>query len=174
MDLALFILVTAILFIRPTDFVPGLEVNLYLIAIIPCILLSWPKLVSQLTTSGLRERPVFVFGIGVVLVSIVSNLVYRRFQTAYDFATEFVKILIFYLLILAHLDSHRRLRTFVGWLVGIILIPIVLSMLNYYHYVDIPAFNAMKDSAAEPGTSLMRSRAPRRMPERSSPSAVAT
>ena len=43
-DFFLFILVTAILFIRPTDFVPGLEaVPLYYLAILPCLIVSGPS-----------------------------------------------------------------------------------------------------------------------------------
>ena len=69
MDFGLFLLVTAIMIIRPADFVPGLvDVPLYQIAIVPCIILSWHKLIPQLTMAGLRERPVLVFGIGILLV----------------------------------------------------------------------------------------------------------
>ncbi len=141
MGFVLFILVVAIMFIRPNDIVPGLEtVPLYLIAIVPCILLSWHKLIPQLTTAGLRERPVLVFGFGVLLVSIVSNVAYRQFELAFSFVTEFPKILIFYLLMLAHLDSPRRLKLFVGCLVVIILIPIVVVVLNFHGTITISGF----------------------------------
>ncbi len=143
-DFALFILVTAIMFIRPMDFVPGLEgAPIYLIAVVPCIILSWHKLVPQLSTAGLRDRPVLVFGIGIVLVSIVSNLAHAQFQTAFDFATDFAKLLIFYLLMLAHIDSPSRLRLFLGFLVFIILIPILLAVLNYDGYIEIPGFGVL-------------------------------
>jgi hypothetical protein len=146
-DFVLFILVAAILFIRPNDFVPGLEsIPLYLIAIVPCIILSWHKLVPQLTTVGLRERPVFVSGIGILLVSVVSNVAYRRLEIGFDFAVEFSKVLIFYLLMLAHLDSPRRLKLFLACLVGIIMIPIVLVVLNYYNIIQIDGFVAIIDT----------------------------
>ncbi len=141
MGFVLFILVVAIMFIRPNDIVPGLEtVPLYLIAIVPCILLSWHKLIPQLTTAGLRERPVLVFGFAILLVSIVSNVIYRQFEMAFSFVIEFPKILIFYLLMLAHLDSPRRLKLFVGCLVVIILIPIVVVVLDFYNYIYISSF----------------------------------
>ncbi len=120
MDFFLFMLVTAIMFIRPTDFVPGLEgANLYLIAIVPCILLSPHKVIPQLTTAGLRERPVLVFGFGILLISLVSNLLHGQFQVGFDFATEFLKILMFYLLMLGHIDSPARLKFFLGFLVAL-------------------------------------------------------
>jgi O-antigen ligase len=147
----LFILVTAIQFIRPTDFIPGLEeAPLYQIAIVPCIILSWHKIIPQLTTAGLRERPVLVFGIGIVLVSLISNSVQGQFQIGFDFATELVKILIFYLLMLGHIDSPARLRCFLSCLVAIILIPILLAVLNYHGYISVPAF-AIAISGSESG-----------------------
>jgi O-antigen ligase len=140
-DFALFILVTAILFIRPTDFVPGLEgANLYLVAIVPCIILSWHKLVPQLSGAGLRERPVFVFGIGILLLAIASCLLRGQFDTGVDFTGGFLKILTLYLLLLAQVDSPGRLKLFLGCLVGIILVPILLAVLNYHDVITIPAF----------------------------------
>ncbi len=145
-DHALFLLVTAIMIIRPTDFIPGLEkANLYLIAIIPCILLSWHKVIPQLTTAGLRERPVLVFGIGILSISLVSNLLHGRFQVGFDFAIEFLKILMFYLLMLGHIDSPARLKFFLDFLVGIILIPILLAVLNYHGTIEIPAFHVLSE-----------------------------
>jgi O-antigen ligase len=141
-DFALFIAVTAILFIRPSDFVPGLEqVPLYLIAIVPCLILSWPKLVPQLTTAGLRERPVFVFGIGLLLLAIASCLLRGQFDTAVDFTGAFLKILTLYLLLLAQVDSPGRLKLFLGCLVGIILVPTLLAVLNFHGSITIPSFN---------------------------------
>ena len=63
-----------------------------------------------------------------------------QFQTAFDIATESAKILIFYLLMLAYIDSPSRLRLFLGFLVFIILIPILLAVLNYDGYIEIPGF----------------------------------
>ena len=147
MGFIVFLLVTAIMIIRPTDFVPGLEgASLYLIAIVPCIVLSWHKLIPQLTMAGLRERPVLVFGIGIVLVSLFSSVAHRQFQIGFEVAVEHVKVLILYLLMLAHIDSPSRLKFFLGCLVGIILIPILLAVLNYHGYIVIPAFRVMTES----------------------------
>ena len=145
MGFFLFILVTAILLIRPQDFVPGLEANLYLVAIVPCILVSWHKLVPQLTTAGLRGRPVFVFAVGILLILIVSSLMHGQLDAGLDPAVEFLKVLIFYLLMLAQVDSPRRLKMFLVCLVGIILIPTLLSVLNFHGYVSIAAFKPLTD-----------------------------
>jgi len=144
-DFVLFLLVTAIMIIRPMEFIPWLiGAPLYQIAIIPCILLSWHKLIPQLTTAGLRERPVLVFGIGILLVSMISNLVHGQIEVGLEFATEFVKILIFYLLMVAHVNSPARLKLFLGFFVGFVLIPILLAVLNFDGYVDVAAFQTVQ------------------------------
>jgi len=140
-DFVLFILVAAILFIRPTDFVPGLEqAPLYLIAIVPCMILSWQKLIPQVTTAGLRERPVLVFGIGLIFSAVFSSVVYMQVQAAFNFAVDLPRVLVLYMLILAQLDSPGRLKRFIGCLVGIMLIPILLVVLNYHGTINIEAF----------------------------------
>ncbi len=146
MDFALFLLVTAIMIIRPADFVPGLlGANLYLVAIVPCILLSWHKVIPQLTTKGLRERPVLVFAIGMLLVAMISNLLHAQFEVGFVSITECLKILMFYLLMLGHIDSPARLRLFLGFLVGVIVIPILLAVLNYHNYIHLHAFRVISE-----------------------------
>jgi hypothetical protein len=140
-DFALFVLVTAIQFIRPTDFVPGIEsVPLYLIAIVPCTILSWHKLVPQLSMSSMRRDPVFVFAIGLLVVCVASGAVTARLQGAIDGGTEFAKNLIYYLLMVAHIDSPRRFKLIAACMVGIILVPVVLATLTYHGLITIPAF----------------------------------
>jgi hypothetical protein len=140
-DFVLFILVTAILFIRPTDFLPGIEaVPLYLIAIIPCIIASWPKLVAQLNAGAIRERPVFVFGLGLLAVVPLSSIIRGQFEHAINFFFEFPKTLIFFLLLLAHVNTADRLKQYLRCLVVIIAIPVLLATLNYHGFINIPAF----------------------------------
>jgi hypothetical protein len=160
-DFALFLLVTAVLFIRPTDFVPGLEaVPLFQIAIVPCILLSWHKIVPQLTEAGLRGRPVFVYGVGVLLLTIPLGFLRGNPARAFEFAVEHMKVLIYYLLLLAQVDSPARLKRYLGCLVGIIAFPILLAVLDYHGYVNIPAFQAIEegtgDAEAGPATVTRR------------------
>jgi len=148
-DFVLFILVTALLFIRPNDFVPGMEeAPFYLVAIVPCILLSWHKLVPQLTRAAMRERPVLVFAIGILLFSIVPCFLHSRFQLGLDFAAGSIKLIILFLLIQAHLDSPRRLKLFVGCVVGTIMIPILLIVLNYHGVIYVSAFKNVQDDNA--------------------------
>jgi O-antigen ligase len=48
-------------------------------------------------------------------------------------------------LLLAHVDSPDRLNRFLGFFVAVILVPIVLAVLNYHGYVEIPAFRVLSE-----------------------------
>ena len=143
MDFILLVLVTGVLFIRPTDFVPGLEIPLYNIVIVGSLLLSWNKLAPQVSRPGMRQRPILVYMIGLLLVATISNMLHGDFEGAFNFAVEFVKVILFFLLLVGVLDSPRRLRWFLGYLVGIDLVPTSLAILHYHGVIDIPAFTPL-------------------------------
>jgi hypothetical protein len=152
-DFALFLAVVAIQFIRPNDLIPALgSIPLYLIAVVLCILFSWHKMLGLLSARGLQECPVLAFGIGILLVSIISNTARRQFTFGIDFAAGFSKVLIFYLLLLAIVDTPRRFRQFLASLIPIIAIPIIVVMCHFYGYVHIEAF----DRPENPDPSLRR------------------
>jgi len=146
-DFFLLVLTTAVLYIRPTDFVSGLEnVPLYLVLIVSCILASWNRLLSRLSSKGFRQDSTAFMVVGILLVSLITNLVRGDLQTTVDFGSEFGKVALYYLLVVAVLDSPRRLRRFLSWLVVIDLFPAVLALLQYYGMINIPAFKAMEDA----------------------------
>jgi O-antigen ligase len=154
-DFVLFLLVTAIMFIRPTDFVPGIEeLPLFQIAIIPCIIVSWPKLAAQLNADAIRERPVFIFGVGLIAVWTLSAIVHGQFQDAIEIFFEFPKSLIFFLLLLAHVNSTERLKQYLHCLVVIIAVPILLATLNYHGLVTIPAYVTVGEDRRLAGTGI--------------------
>ena len=146
MDFFLFVLVTGALYVRPQDFVPGLAgVPLYQILIVSCILVSWNRLASRLTSNAFREDPTAAMVVGILLVSLVSNLAHGDLETAFDFGTEFGKIVLFYLLLVGIVDSPIRLRRFLACLVGFDLVPTILALLQYHGMINIPAFSAMDE-----------------------------
>ncbi len=147
MDFFLFVVVTAIVFIRPTDFVPGLEqVPLYLIAIVLCIILSWNKLVPFISGAALREQPVLVLGIGVLSMLTVSTITHGLFEKGFTPVVEVSKILVFYLLLQAQLNSPSRLARYLGIVACIIIIPVALAVLNYHAVVHIEAFHTTRET----------------------------
>jgi O-Antigen ligase len=143
----LFILVSGVLFIRPTDFIPLLEaVRLYAILIVGCILLYWNRLITQVSVPSLRERPVAVCMFGMLLISVLSNLARMDIDAAFGFGVEFAKVIVYFLLLVGVVDSPGRLQRFLACIVAIDLIPIILALLHYHGMIDIPAFHALNDT----------------------------
>ena len=147
MDFALLILVTAILYVRPQDFVPGLDVPLYWIAIVSCILYSWNKLISELSKALAGECPIAVFMFGILAFGLMSDLLNGQIAVGVDFVIEFAKVLIFYLLLVGIVDTPARLRLFLFCVAIVILIPTSLALLHYHKFIDIPAFEAMESDS---------------------------
>jgi hypothetical protein len=146
-DFFLFILVTGILFMRPMDFIPGLEtIPLYYIAIVSCILVSWNKIATHFSNDRLGVRPVTAFMIGLLLVSVFSNLAHGNVEGLANFTPEYAKVLVYFMLLVGVVDTPRRLRVLLACLVIIDLVPTVLTLLHYHGMINIPAYEALNDS----------------------------
>ena len=67
MSYAFFLLLNAILFIRPAELMESLEpLQLYQLAIIGCLAASYPSVVSQLGGQSLLERPMALCVVGLL------------------------------------------------------------------------------------------------------------
>ena len=92
----LFFLVTCVLFIRPSDFIPELG-SLYLILISACLLTSWTVVTEQLAAGSLERRPITVGVLGLLAAMVLSILYNFRLELLATEAFEYVKVTLFYL-----------------------------------------------------------------------------
>jgi O-antigen ligase len=142
MGFFLLILVTAVMLIRPTDYVPGLEsVQLYLLMILACLVTSATVIPKQLSVDSLKRRPITACVVAMFLAFALSNLVNLRVDAFVDHGIEFAKVVLVYLLLVGLVNSLSRLRCYVLSVAGILCVPIGLSVLHYYHYINLPAFD---------------------------------
>ena len=82
MNFFLFVLATATIFIRPGEIftaLHGFEFFFYLI--IPCILLSFPSILAQMTQRNLQVQPITLCVFGLMVAVVVSNLVHFDIET---------------------------------------------------------------------------------------------
>jgi O-antigen ligase len=146
-DYLLFLLVTGILFVRPTDVVPALEsLPLYQVAIVSCIIVSWNKIVGQFSKAKFASRPVTAFMVGLLLVSVFSNVAHGNFAEVATFTPAYAKLLMYLILLVGVIDSPGRLHSLLGSLVIIILVPTILTVAHYHGAINIPAYEAMAGS----------------------------
>jgi len=149
----LFILVNAALFIRPSEIVPGLEaIPIYNILISSCLLVSFPVVQKELTSRVLVETPISVCVVGMQAAVMLSHL--SRYDLTYtkDAGIDFLKITLYYLLLVALLDSPARLRRFLGCLVVMIGVVTALSLLHYYGVVSIASMRVAERTEVNSAT----------------------
>src|ERR1700751_4272307 len=113
MGFPLFLLVNAVQFIMPAAFVADLAAfPIYQVVVLCCLAVSYPRVLSQLDRVTLVERPITVCVLGLLVAVALSflsqvNLYYTRTATL-----DYLKLVIYYLLLVANINSPARLRRF--------------------------------------------------------------
>jgi len=133
----LFLLLTAVLLLRPEDLRPELAgMHLYLVLIAMCLIAAAPAVVRQLTPRELGNRPTTLCVIGFFAAAMLS-LVARGWlgQAVYD-GVEFAKVAAFYLLLVAVLDRPERVPSFLGLLVLVVGVLAGLGLAQFHGLID--------------------------------------
>ncbi|MBA4067419.1 MAG: hypothetical protein C0501_27660 [Isosphaera sp.] len=140
MNFAFFLLLNAVLLIRPEELYPEIAgLRLYLCTVIPCVLTSLPGLARQLSGEALAARPVSVCVLIFYAVSVVSLVPLGRVDEAVmDWAPEFGKVVLFYFLVLAVVDTRERFRAYVAALVFLIAALTLIALAQFYGYAEFP------------------------------------
>jgi hypothetical protein len=140
----LFLLVNAVLFIRPAEIFPSLqELPIYEVLMVGCLVVSLPVLLRQLTPTALRALPQIACVIGILFAILLSQLVRGQIFYAREGATEFLKVLLFYLLLLGLVNTPGRLRVFLLVTSGYIFAIAALALLQHHGLIHLEALEAM-------------------------------
>jgi len=143
MQYAFFQLLNAILFIRPAELIESLEpMRLYQLAIIGCLAVSYPSVISQLNGRSLRERPMTLCVVGLLAAVVLSHLQFGSLYDARTTGSEFGKVVLYFLLLQAVLDRPDKFQRFLTGLVLYTLVAATLALLQFHGIVDIPALAA--------------------------------
>jgi O-antigen ligase len=143
-----FLLVTATLFIRPGEIVPDFRGwPIYECLILACLAVSLPGVLKQLSARSLSENPITACVVGLLAAVVLSHLVHFRTWEARELGKEFLKIVIYYLLLVAAVDSEARLKGFLRWLLALVALAAVLALLSAHHVIQLPGveFLAQRD-----------------------------
>jgi hypothetical protein len=138
-----FLLVNILLFIRPEEIVPQFGYfPTYEAVIILCMGFSMPALYEQVRPSMLCERPITLLAVMMVFAVMFSHLfcpwnflfIWGARMSAY----KFLKILVYYLLLVGLLNTPAQLRRFLFWLGTIILVLTMVTLLQWYEVINLP------------------------------------
>jgi O-antigen ligase len=137
---ALFILVNASLFVRPAELVPAVEGwPIYAVLATFALAAALAVVLPQLALASLIERPITACVLGMLVAVVLSHLTIPFVWAARVSGTEFLKVVLYYLLLVGVVDSAARMRHFLGWLVKLGVIVTGLALLQYHGWIDIPA-----------------------------------
>jgi hypothetical protein len=140
----LFVALNAVLFVRPSELVPALAaVPIYWVVILLCLAASPRTLVNQLSRQSLVSRPITAAVVGLLAAVVLSHLYELRAWEARLHGVTFLKVLLYYLLLVGSVDSPQRLRQFLAWLVVFAAALTALALLQYHGVINVPALAAL-------------------------------
>jgi len=138
----LFLLVTATLFVRPGEIFPAVHAwSIYEFLILACLAVSLPGVLKQLSAVSLVENPITACIMGLWAAVVLSHLSHFFIWGARMSGFMFFKIVVYYLLLVANVDSEEHLRSFLRWLLLLITLLAALALLSAYHIVELPGID---------------------------------
>jgi O-antigen ligase len=135
---ALFLAANAVLFVRPADLLVREDLPIFQYMMIACLVVCLPAIVRQLSLRSLAVQPITVSLLGIFACVPLSHLSHFRFGDALSSTYEFSKLMLYYLLLVAAVDTPDRLRRFITWFLGVIAIVVSFGFLQYFKWIEIP------------------------------------
>ncbi len=146
MQFSFFVLLTAILLLRPADIIPPLMgLPLYQGVILVCIALSLGNILQQITIRSLLAHAISFCMVGLLVAILMSHLSHLQLELATESGDYFFRVCLFYFLLVATLDTPERLRRYLFWLLVLVLVLTALPLLQYHGMIDLPGLEAIID-----------------------------
>ncbi len=153
MDFLVFLLVNAVLFIRPQEVMADFPVgNPYVILIGLNLLISAQPIVSLFSSDRLRQNPLLVGVVGLLVAIVLSHFSHLDFAMAKEGAVDFGKVVLYYALLIAVVRTSTRLRRFMAALVVYTTVLAAMALLQYYGVINIEALASVGDREIDPET----------------------
>jgi O-antigen ligase len=143
---ALFVVVNAVLFVRPAEIVPALQdLPIYMVAILLCLACSVPAVVQRFNPRILAREPSSLWVIGLLPAVVLSNLSHGNIYDARVGGLAFAQVLVYYLLLVGLVDTPSRFRTFLLTIMVFVVASAILALLQWHDVIDLPVLRAITD-----------------------------
>ena len=143
MSFALFLLLNSVLLIRPVELIPGAEtIPLYQLVIFGCLATTYPAMLNQVSGWRLGRQPLTACMLALLGCVVLSHLRHGSIYDARMSGFEFFKIVLYFLLLLANLNTPERFQQFLTWLVRFVFVATSLAVVHFYELANIPALAA--------------------------------
>jgi len=151
MQFPLFVLLTAILYLRPAEIIPELQgLPLYQGVILICIALSLNGILNQLTNRSLSIHPITFCIVGLMVAVLLSHLSHMQLRLMVESGDFFFRICVFYFVLVATIDSPEKFRRYLGWLVFLISMLAALALLQYHGVIRLPGDDMVHQRELDP------------------------
>ncbi|MDB5331334.1 MAG: hypothetical protein JWP03_2485 [Phycisphaerales bacterium] len=149
----LLVLVTATLFLRPADLLPDLEdLPIYEVLTVACLIAALPEVLEQLTAGALAASPITVCVVGILIAIVASHLSHADVGDAWFNGVEFVKVLLYYLLLVGVIDNPAQLRRFLSCMAILIAILAAIPLLQHHGFIELETISALDDHGVDRNT----------------------
>jgi hypothetical protein len=149
----LFILLNAVLFLRPAELVPALEgLPIYESLIWICIAFAVPAVGRELTVDKLKRQPTTICVFAVLGAIVASQVGRGGLGEAITRGTDYAKIIIYYLLLVAIVNTPAKLHRFLWWIGLLTLGMTAVVLLDHYGIVELPSTTAVAQAEIDPET----------------------
>lgn len=156
MALAWFLLATAALIVRPGDLFPQLQDwPIYQGFLLLAAALSVPELTRQLSIKALWENPITGCVVGLLGAVVCSHLMRFSLFGVRVVGGEFFKVCVYYLLLVAVLDTPARVRGFLLCVVGCAVAVTVIALGVYFHLLVLPESMSVLQSEIDPDSGAL-------------------
>jgi O-antigen ligase len=153
LDFILFLLLNAVLFVRPGDLIEEIkELPIYNGLILACIVLSLSRLLRSVAPREILADSITACVLGLLAAVVVSHLSHFFLWGARSSGYEFFKIVVYYLVLLSVLDTRARLERFLKWLVLFNCCLVALALLQFHEIIEIPSLTAFAQKQIDPTT----------------------
>lgn len=145
----LFFILSAAIILMPAAFFPEMaDVPTFEVTILACLAASLPRITAALTPARLAAEPITAGVLAMELAIIASFSSNMQFRYAYQAGMGFFKVLAFYLVMTANIDSPRCLIRYLAWLGWLIAALTFLSILQYHGVIDFESLRPVERNDA--------------------------
>lgn len=143
---ALFLLVNAVLILRPAEIIEELAaLPIYEFLILAAVAASYRPILYHLQWAALKQQPITLCAVGMLFAVAASHASHLYLYGLRTSTLMFAKTLIYYLLFVAVVDTPRRMRAVMLVVALVSTISVGLCVLDYMQWMDIKFIKHIKD-----------------------------
>jgi O-antigen ligase len=115
-------------------------IPLYQILIISCLVFSMSGILQELTADALSRNPITTYLLGFLLCFFLSAMANHGPADGLTHTIEALKAVLYYLAVVANLQSRSRLLTFSAAYVAFMVIVVGFGIANFFFWLDLPGY----------------------------------